>query len=233
VRAVRRRLCTAVTWDVRTPLPRAGRPHPGRLLMLGGKPTPTLPGRYSLKIAELQAIYQPKRRSNARDSPLPPLLDCLIWHGSGTRRAAQGHYRGRCSTADQPEWEKPSWHLTDGNESEQGGRLARRNLWSRLPRKRCRDDLPRSPASGANEAADQRSRHTDGSARHARTSLIATTSSFWDSRAATLLRHTCATSSAARFRTLVRQHADGANRVRTVSASVSRNDHGSLASAHI
>ncbi len=173
--------------------------------------TPTLPGRDSPKIANLQALEQPKRRSIPRKSPPRPVLDRSVWHEFGTGADAHGHYRGRCPTADQPESEKPSWHLSDGNASEQGGRPARRNFRPQPLRKRRHEDLPQSTASGANEAADRRSLRTGGSARPARTSLIVTTSSCSDFMAATLPRHTRTTSSAGWSPILARRHVDGTN----------------------
>ena len=46
--------------------------------------TPTLPGRYSPKIADLQPADQRRHRSSYRRSPLHPANDQPVWHGSGT-----------------------------------------------------------------------------------------------------------------------------------------------------
>jgi hypothetical protein len=45
--------------------------------------TPTLQGRCSSMIAELQHVYQRERASTPHDSPLRPGDDRSIWHGSG------------------------------------------------------------------------------------------------------------------------------------------------------
>jgi hypothetical protein len=46
--------------------------------------TPTLPGRCSAMMAELQHVHQRERASTPRGSLLCPGDDPLIWHGSGT-----------------------------------------------------------------------------------------------------------------------------------------------------